>query len=222
MGLDNGILLKTHNKINLDDWEIVPEYTTIEFDVVKDKTQITAKAITTTYNVNKYLVITLKDSYGKAISNAKITVKIGSSTKTYKTDKNGQVKINAGKLVPKTYTAKISFAEDAKSLAATKSVKVVVKKAKPKLTAKKKTFKRKVKVKKYSVVLKTNKIKALKKVKLTLKVKGKTYNAKTNSKGKAVFKIKNLKKKGKVKAVVKFAGNKYYKKLSKKVRITVK
>lgn len=32
MGLDNGILLKTHNKINLDDWEIVPEYTTIEFD----------------------------------------------------------------------------------------------------------------------------------------------------------------------------------------------
>ena len=32
MGLDNGILLKTHNKINLDDWEIMPEYTTIEFD----------------------------------------------------------------------------------------------------------------------------------------------------------------------------------------------
>ena len=59
-------------------------------------------------------------------------------------------------------------------------------------------------------------------MRVTLKVKGKTYKAKTNSKGKAIFKIKNLKKKGKFKAVIKFAGNKYYKKASKKVRITVK
>ena len=32
MGLDNGILLKTHNKINMDDWEIIPDYITVEFD----------------------------------------------------------------------------------------------------------------------------------------------------------------------------------------------
>ena len=32
MGLDNGILLKTHNKINFDDWEIIPDYITVEFD----------------------------------------------------------------------------------------------------------------------------------------------------------------------------------------------
>lgn len=32
MGLDNGILLKTHNKIDMDDWEIMPDYTTVEFD----------------------------------------------------------------------------------------------------------------------------------------------------------------------------------------------
>ena len=194
---------------------------TVTVAVSKKDTKITAAAVTTTYNINKNLVITLKDGKGNPLSGAKITVTIG-KTKTYTTDKNGQVKINTATLVPKTYTAKISFAGNDKYLKSAKSAKVVVKKAKPKLTAKKKTFKRKTKVKKYSIVLKTNKKKALKKVKLTLKVKGKTYKAKTNSKGKAVFKIKNLKKKGKFNAVVKFAGNKYYKKASKKVRITVK
>lgn len=37
----------------------------------------------------------------------------------------------------------------------------------------------------------------MKKVKLTLKIKGKTYKATTNSKGKATFKITKLTKKGK-------------------------
>ena len=57
---------------------------------------------------------------------------------------------------------------------------------------------------------------------MTLKVKGKTYKATTNKKGKATFKIKNLKKKGKYTAVIKFAGNKNYKASSKKVKLTVK
>ncbi len=136
--------------------------------------------------------------------------------------RNGQVKVKVATLVPKTYTALISFAGNANYKASSKSVKVVVNKTKAKLTAKKKTFKRKVKNKKYSVTLKTNKGKVMKKVVLTLKVKGKTIKAKTNIKGKAVFKIKNLKKKGTFTAVIKFKGNKYYKKLSKKVKIRVK
>ena len=61
----------------------------------------------------------------------------------------------------------------------------------------------------------------LKKVKLTLKVGKKTYTAKTNAKGVATFKVK-LTKKGKNTATVKFAGNKYFKAISKKVKITVK
>ena len=62
----------------------------------------------------------------------------------------------------------------------------------------------------------------MKKTKVTLKVKGKTYTAKTNSKGKAVFKIKNLKNKGKFKATVSYKGNAYYKKVTKKVNIKIK
>ncbi|MBE6512361.1 MAG: hypothetical protein E7Z75_04330, partial [Methanobrevibacter olleyae] len=75
--------------------------------------------------------------------------------------------------------------------------------------------------KKFTASLKNNKGKALKKVKLTLKVGKKTYKATTNSKGVATFKVK-LTKKGKYTATVKFAGSKYYKALSKKAKITVK
>ena len=91
-----------------------------------------------------------------------------------------------------------------------------------KFVAKKKTFKVKTKVKKYTITLKTKAGKAIKKVRVTLKVKGKTYKATTNKKGKAVFKIKNLKKKGKFTAKLKFAGNKNYKASTKKVRLSVK
>ena len=70
--------------------------------------------------------------------------------------------------------------------------------------------------------MKNNKKQAMKKVKVTLKVKGKTYKATTNAKGKAVFKITKLTKKGKYTAKVTFAGNKYYSALNKTVKITVK
>ena len=85
-----------------------------------------------------------------------------------------------------------------------------------------KTFKKSVKTKKYTVTLKTNTNKVMKNTKLTLKVNGKTYTAKTNAKGQATFKITKLTKKGKFTAVVKFAGNKYYNAKTVKPKIIVK
>ena len=197
------------------------EAVTKTITVTKAPTAITASAVTATYNVNKYLTIKLTDANGKALSGVKVTVTLGTA-KTYTTDKNGQIKINVAKLVPKTYTAKIAYAGNANYLASTKSVKVVVKKASPKMTAKAKSFKVSVKTKKYTITLKNNKGAVMKKVKLTLKINKKTFKATTNSKGVATFKITNLKKKGKFTATIKYAGNKYYNKLSKKAKITVK
>jgi hypothetical protein len=94
-------------------------------------------------------------------------------------------------------------------------------KAATKITAKKKTFKAKTKVKKYTITLKANG-KPVKSVQVTLKIKGKIYKAKTNAKGKATFKIKKLTKKGKYTAVVTFKGNSVYQPSSKKVKITIK
>ena len=180
-----------------------------------------ASAVTTTYNVNKNLVITLKDTKGTPLTGVKVTVDLNGA-KTYTTDKNGQVKVATKGLAAKTYTAKITFNGNTTYDNSTKDVKVTVKKATPKMTAKKKTFKAKTKTKKYTITLKDNTGKAMKKVKVTLKVKGKTYTATTNSKGKATFKIKNLKKKGKYPAVIKYKGNKNYNKITVKVKLTVK
>ena len=185
-------------------------------------TKLSAPKVTATYNVAKKLVITLKDANGKVLAGKKVSVKVGSISKTLKTNSKGQVSLNVAKLVPKTYTATVKFAGDSGYTASTLKPKVVVKKAKVKLAAKAKSFKAKVKTKKYTVTLKNNKGKVIKKAKLTLKVGKKTYKAKTNSKGKATFKITKLNKKGKKTATVKFAGNKYFKALSKKVKITVK
>jgi len=187
----------------------------------KVATKITAPKVTATYNVAKNLVITLTAN-GKALANKKVTVKVGTISKTLTTNAKGQVSLNVATLVPKTYTATVKFAGDNDYLASSVSPKVVVSKAKPKITAKAKTFKVKVKTKKYTVTLKNNKGKVMKKVKLTLKVGKKTYKATTNSKGKATFKITKLTKKGKYTATIKFAGSKYYNKLSKKAKITVK
>ena len=189
--------------------------------VAKSATLISADAVTTVYNGGKYLVATLKDAYGNPIVGAKVVVNIN-SPKTLVSDKSGQVKLTTDNIAAKSYDAKITFAGDANYLASSFNVKVTIKKAAVKLTAKKKTFKKSVKTKKYSVTLKDNKGKAIKKAKLTLKVKGKTYKATTNAKGVATFKITKLTKKGKHKATVKYAGSAYYKGITKKYTVKVK
>ncbi len=188
---------------------------------IKLNSEITASPVSTTYNVGKYMVITLKDSNGKHINDAVLTVNLG-SVKKYTTNANGQVKINVGTLVPKTYNAKITYAGSNIYESSTGSVKVIVKKAKPKITAKSTHFKFKIKTKKYTAIFKDNKNKALKNTKVTLKVNGKTYSVKTNNKGQGVFKITNLRKIGSYIAVITVPANKYYNKVTKKVKITVK
>jgi predicted outer membrane repeat protein len=185
-------------------------------------TSITASAVTTIYNGNKYLVVTLKDSHGKAISGQTLSVNLN-GLKTVTTDANGQAKLTTNGLAPEAYYVAVTFDGNDNYTKSTKTVKVTVKKATPKLTAKSKTFKKSVKTKKYTITLKTNQNKAMKKSVVTLKVNKKTYKVKTNSKGKATFKITNLKKKGTFKASVTYNGNKYYNKVTKKnVKIIVK
>ena len=193
----------------------------VTLTVNKIQTEITGNAITATYNVNKDLVITLKDSDGNPVSGVNVTVDLNGA-KTYTTDSNGQVKVSTKGLAPNTYMAKVTFNGDTDYDKSTLDVKVTVNKASPKLTAKAKTFKFEDKTKKYTVTLKDNNGNVLKNKKISLKVNGKTYSANTNSKGVATFKLTKLTKKGKFNAVISYAGDKYYNKATKKVKITVK
>ena len=194
------------------------------FTFAKSKlaTALAAPKVTATYNVAKNLVITLKDSNGKTLANKKVSVKVGSISKTFTTNSKGQASLNVATLVPKTYTAKVSFNEDDDYKGSSLSVKVVVSKGVTKLVAKAKTFKVKTKTKKFYVTLKDSKNKALKGKKLSIKVNGKTYTAKTNKKGVATFKITKLSKKGTFKSKISFKGDKWYKAISKTVKIKVK
>jgi uncharacterized repeat protein (TIGR01451 family) len=196
------------------------QYSCENVDVNKIATQISGKAITATYNKDKNLVIILKDEKGNPVSGVILSVKIKSSKK-YTTDENGQIKVSTKGLAPKKYTAKITFAENAEYLSSSAKIKVTVKKANVKMIAKAKAIKVQAKTKKYTITLKNNVGKPIKNAKVTLKLKGKTYKATTNSKGKATFKIKNFNKVGKYKVTIKYKGDKYYNKKTKKVKIKV-
>ncbi|MBE6490127.1 MAG: hypothetical protein E7Z83_04645 [Methanobrevibacter sp.] len=193
---------------------------TATITVGKVSTKVTAAAVTATYKVNKYLVIKLTDGQGNPLSNATVTVDLNGA-KNYTTDENGQVKVKVSNMVPKSYTAKISYAGNDTYTGSNATAKVVVKKATPKITASAKTFKTLTKTKKYAIILKDNTGKAIKNAKVTLKVNGKTFKATTNSKGKATFKITKLTKKGTYKATITYTGNKYYNKVTKKANIKV-
>jgi hypothetical protein len=173
------------------------------------KTTISASNVNLVYNDNKDLIATLKDSNGKPISGVNVMIGIMGTNYPLTTDKNGKIKQSLSQLPPKTHSITLTFEGSKFYKAVTKKVTVTVKKAPSKLTAPKKTFKKLVKTKKYTVTLKNHKNKAINKAKVTLKVKGKTYSGKTNAKGQVTFKITNLKKKGTYKAAVKFGGNEY-------------
>lgn len=190
--------------------------------VNKGTTKLITADMKITYDANKYLVIALKDAQNNPLTNVKIAVDFGFGVKYYNIV-NGQVKVPTNGLKPvKTYVAKITFAGNSNYDKSTATAKVVVKKATPKITAKATTFKRSLKNKKYTIILKTDQNKAMKKTKVYITVNKKTYYAKTTSKGVATFKITKLTKKGKYTAIITYKGDACYNKLTQKVKIKIK
>ena len=193
------------------------------FTVYRIASVLTVSGVTTTYGTSKKMVMTLKDTRGNILAGSIITVKLNNKVYPAFVSSEGDAEITVpASLGAKTYYAEIIYAGEDNIDGITKTVKVVVKKATPKLTAAKKTFKVKDKTKKYVVTLKTNKNKVYKKQKITIKVNGKTYKATTNTKGQATFKLTKLTKKGTFTATVTYSGNSNFNKLTKKVKFTVK
>lgn len=199
----------------------------VQFSVNVQTPTITAKSASFLINYGGKYSVLLKDRFDKRLAGQKIKFvlkgrNIGSAT----TDKNGIATIKLTAKTLKTAKAGIRVlvielvSKNYKKISKTANIKI--NKEKTKFTAKKASFKKSKKVKRYSVVLKNSKNKAVKKVVLTLKVKGKIYKAKTNAKGRAIFKITKLNKKGTFKALIKFKGNACYKAVKKSVKIKVK
>ena len=201
--------------------ESVSSVVSIVVNDIREKISINKYKFDSVYNEGKYLIVTLKDQSGKGVANKEFVVKLNGKTRKYATDSKGQIKVPISSLVPKTYKATISFLGDRKYQPISFDITLVVKKAKPYIFPSKKKFNVNTPVKNYRVTLKNNKNAVMKKVKVYLKVKGKTYAAKTNKKGQAIFKLKTLTKKGTYKAVITFKGDKCYKKVVKNAKIKV-
>ena len=100
----------------------------VKITINKEKTKIVAKKKTfkMAKKVKKYL-ITLKNSKGKAVKNAKVTLKINKKTYKANTNKNGKAIFKIKKLTKKgTFKAKITFKGNNCYKKVTKTVKIKV------------------------------------------------------------------------------------------------
>lgn len=170
----------------------------------------------------------LKDSNGNPLANKTAQIAVNGPIYTVTTDEQGRFGIRINLAAANTYTCVLSFqGDDNYNAAPLVSSKLTVVKKSTAITASNKVFNAKSKTKTISVKLTTIKNKYDGKTylkegkKITLKVNGKTYTAKINSKGIAKFTIK-LTKKGKYTAQIKFAGDVTYKASSKSIKITIK
>lgn len=189
--------------------------------VVKKVTKLTVpnKTIVVTSN-NKKVTILLADSEGNPISNKIVNFKINGVSSSVKTNFKGEADIKLN-LKVNTYKLTVKFEGDNNYKSVSKVATIKVIKEKTKLKVPKKTYKKSSKSKKVYITLKSASGKALSKKKVTFKLNGKKYSAKTNSKGKAIVKVKlNVKKT--YKYTVKFAGDSKFSPISKKARIKIK
>ena len=180
-------------------------------------TGLTVNAINAKTTIYKF---TLKDNAGNALKDQSVSISFNGKIYTATSDGNGIVSFALPTAAAGKYVVTMAFTGDStyKGSVATSTINIV--KQATKLTVAKKTFKKSA-TKKVTAVLKDNAGKVLSGKKVTMKVNGKTYTAKTNSKGVATFKVK-LTKKGTFKATTKFAGDSYYTAKTTSSKIVVK
>lgn len=151
---------------------------------------------------------TLKDASGNTLAGKSVIITFNGKIYTATSDSNGVVSFKLSTNVAGKYSTTIAFTGDSTYKGSVSVSTIIISKQATKLSVVKKTFKKSA-TKKVTAVLKDNAGKVIKGKKVTMKVNGKTYTAKTNSKGVATFSVK-LTKKGTFKATTKFAGDAYY------------
>ena len=155
------------------------------------------------------------------IAMIKITFNFNGKTYYKTTDKNGYVKLQINLAKKGTYDIVACFLGDGNYDASFKSSRIKVNPVKAKLKVTSKTYKRSYTKKTLTAKLLSPKGKAVTGKKISFKVNGKTYAAKTNSKGIATVKVK-LNKKKTYKFTAKFRGDDTFKAVVAKGKVVVK
>ncbi len=168
----------------------------VTFTVKVSKVEIINKDINKDYNSNYNYNIRIIGADGEPVSGETIKISINGKIKSFKTDSKGDIIIKMGKTyIPGKYTVKLSYKGiSSKHVITVKQILKSKKVVKIKKNAKKAVLK---------ATLKSSNGKAIKGKKITFKIKGKTYKAKTNKKGIAEITLKN-------KVIKKFKAGKTY------------
>ena len=189
--------------------------------VIECQNMTTSAVASVDGRVGEYFKVRLKDSNGSALANKPI--KIGFNGKVYDrtTDENGSAKLQINLGYKGTYTFAIGFLGDDDYSGAFEVAKITVKVQTPKLTASNKSYKASAKTKSLSATFKSLKGNPVVNKKVTFTVNGKTYTAKTNSRGIATVNV-SLNKKGTYSFTVKFAGDNTFSTVSKKAKLSLR
>lgn len=200
--------------------EFKPVNSSFNVTVIKRNSASTISLMNIELNSKLYYQFTLKGVNDEALKNKPVQIKFNGKIVEKYTDNNGMIKVQFSVGKAGNYECEMRFFGDDSYYGLLKISKVSIIKKKPTLKIKKKTFKSSKKVKKISSTLKFEG-KALSNKKITFKIKGKKYTAKTNKKGVATVKIK-LSKKGKYLVSVKFNGDTLFSKITKKGKLVIK
>lgn len=170
--------------------------------------------------VGKYFEVNLTDIDGNPLANKDI--KIGFNGKVYNktTNATGGARLQINLAAKFTYTFAIGFIGDDDYMGSFEVAKITVNPQKPKLASSNKSYKASAKTKSLTATFKTalgNPVSG-KTIKFTLN--GKTYSAKTNSKGVATVNV-SLNKKGTYSFTAQFDGDKTFKAIKKTSKITI-
>ncbi len=193
----------------------------------KEKSVISYKNMTTTAvdtatdgRIGEYFTITLKDSKGNPLAGK--FVQFGFNGKVYDrvTDEKGQAKLQINLQKAGIYTFAVCFLGGDEFNGSFVVAKIVVNKQKPVISTSNYKYKATAKSKKISISLKSASKKALKNKTVKLVLNGKTYSAKTNSKGVATINV-SLSKKGTYSFTVKYAGDNTYASVYKNAKLVI-
>lgn len=184
-----------------------------------DLNSMTVNTVTFNSQKGSYITIKLTDSKGNILSNKNLMITLNNKIYNLTTNSNGAASLELRIAYAGTYAITAAFLSDDGYYPSFNSASITVKTSKSSLTLKKYKFKAKKKTKKIKITLKSNG-NVLKNKKITVKVNGKKYTAKTNSKGIVAVKVK-LSKKKTYKYTASFAGDSQYAKVSKKSKIKI-
>ena len=157
---------------------------TLALDVNSKYSTLIVNDFTKYYKNSKKLSVKLVDCYNNGINGEKVSIIMAGKTYTTNTNKNGIASFKI-KDTPKTFNVKVIYKGNEYYTGNEKSIKVKV--VKPIITASKTTIRKNGK---FVVTFKNANKKAIKHVKVKLKINGKTYFKTTNAKGQAKITIK--------------------------------